>query len=234
MVETTAYQRKYLDLEPEDFLYTGAAPWAKTARETKLNFLSDQVNKIFGAAAGEAKRLGLEEERRYHEGLSRVKGAYEKSLVPTISDETERMLEAQASDVASRDFKRDIGQIRNFLGGAGVTGGGIAAGLGSQARIARLGKISDARTQLRIDKAREDAADRQRALLGAERVSAFEGQDPSTAWVQFLTNALLFRGGQQAAAAQEYAAKKSASASNSAGIFGAIGDIVGSAFSFLG
>lgn len=208
--------------------------WGKSSRETKANWLQEEIGRLVHEGGGEAKRIQGVEERNQEAGLQRLQGAYDRSLVPTIDDETERMLVAQQTAGISKNYLEQTGQIRNFLGSAGITGGGVGAGLLQKATLSKLGQIADTRTQVRIERAREDMRDRQRALLGAHTVSQFQTNEPSTAWLQFLTGLTNMRFGQQQGEMARSAAKDQAKASETAGYLSAGANLFSGAFQYLG
>ena len=221
--------------EPTFTLPTDQFPkgWGKSARETKRNFYEDQINQTLGAGFNEAKRLNSEEENRGAAQQRIVEDALPQANKPTWTDESFNMALGQGTSAGANDFLGGMDSLRSYLGGAGVTGGGLAAGLASNLELGRLGQITDSRRALYIERTKQDALDRARNFQNSLTYGNIVNRQPSSVYANFLNDLAGVRLGQAGLLEQRSAAKDAASAAKSAGQFQGITSLLGAGIGAL-
>lgn len=199
--------------------------WGKSSRQSKTSFLMGRAENAIDAGGAEAKRLTEEEERRGGAMEKIIKDSLPAANAPTMTDESIRLAMSDRTDEAARRTNASMSMLRSQLGGAGVTGGGMAAGLASQVELARQGQITDSRRSLYIEKVRSDAIDRARNFQNNLVYANAVNRDVSMIEMDWLTGLAGLRqnqlGGQQAA----NSAKDAANAAEDAGWMGFAGGI---------
>lgn len=185
------------------------------------------VDKIVGAGSQYAFGLADVEEQRGQRAEDLVRGALNETDKPSMSQgDIDRMFGAEA-DRASSSFIENIGALRDMLGGAGITGGGLPAALASQMELTRQGQITDARRSLMIEKSKMDAADRMRKFNNSLTLAQIVARSPSAVGLDWLNQILQLRLSQGALERQDHAATEAAKAAGKAGTMSMIGQIGG-------
>lgn len=193
----------------------------------KMKFFNDQIDTLLGEGYGEAKRLGGVEESRGQKMEDIVAGALPAANAPTWTDEAFNNALTGGSDAAGHDMLSGMNSLRSYLGGAGVTGGGLAAGLATNLELGRLGQVTDSRRALFLERTKQDALDKARNFQNALTYANAVNRPPSTVYADFLADATNFRGQQLGAEYARDAGKKARKAGKDAGELGAIGGIGG-------
>lgn len=227
------YSAQNLTFDFSDDPYLQKVGWGGAARETKNDYLQNQINKTLGAGYGEAQRVGAEAESRGAKAEQTMTDAYNASKRPSLSMEDINRLLTESGDASAKSFLGNIGSLRSYLGGAGITGGGLAGGLATGAELQRLGQITDAKRGLMIEKARLDAQDLARNFNNAQSLATFQNRPVDTTVMDFLGDVTGIRLGQQGVLAELSAAKDQASASRSSGLLQGIGGIATGALGAL-
>ncbi len=125
----------------------------------------------------EGFRVGDENDARRQEAKKFLLGNFAENTGPSITaEDIDRMFAADA-DRATEFAEGDLDFLRGHLGAAGITGGGLAAGLGTNIELKRLGQVTNARRDLRIFKAQQDAQDALRNLQFGQNVAGFLAQE---------------------------------------------------------
>lgn len=195
--------------------------------QPKKKTLADLIDEGLGGAGDEAMRLQNQAESSKGGATSFLQDAFQQASAPSITDAQISNLFGQQSDQAGKQFLSNMGNLRSYLGGMGVTGGGLAGGLASGVEMQRLGQVTDAKRGLMIEKARSDALDKARNFANAQSVAGAMGRDPSTFYMDYLSDALGIRLGQSGIEAQLAAAKAQAKAAKGAGKASGGGDVLG-------
>lgn len=143
----------------------------------------------------EGLRLRDVEDDRFARASERLTRSVDR-LPQTFSDaDYEEFLRnefaAGATEAAERSLD-DFGAARSRLGSAGITGGGVAAGLAQQAELRRMRdtRSTYARAKVDLKKAKmdADAADALRDLEAEFNLAQFNNQSPSLLGLDSLTN----------------------------------------------
>ncbi len=201
--------------------------WADSGRKEKMGWYHSQVNEVLRAGGTEANKLYNMEEARGQRAEDIVGKAAQDANKPTMTDQDIRRQFGQSADASGEEMLGKMSGLRAYLGGAGVTGGGLAAGMAAQYQLARSGQMTDARRALFLEKSKTDALDRaanfQRQMAYASAVN----RPVSMIRSDWLNNMAGIRLGQQANEIQRSAAKDAANAAKEGGMLGAIGGIGG-------
>lgn len=145
---------------------------------------------------------------------------------PTLTQaDIDNMLGDQI-DATGGQYLDNMNNLRDYLGAAGITGGGIGAAMAQQYAQARSGQVMDARRSTMIEKAKMDAADRARNFQNTlAYASTIKG--PSMIGMDWLQNVLELRLAQKGLRVQEKSAKNAAKAAQTGGIISGIGGVLG-------
>jgi len=201
--------------------------WAGSARETKRNYYFDQINQILGAGGAEAEKLYNLEESRGQKMEDIVRGAAADANVPTMSEQDIRRQFGRSADDSTKSMLGQMDSLRSYLGGAGITGGGLAAGMAAQFQLARAGQMTDARRALFLEKSKADALDRARNFQNQLTLASAVNRPVSMLKSDWLGQMAGIRLGQEGILEQRSAAKDAAEASKQAGIMSGIGGLAG-------
>lgn len=194
---------------------------------TKKPWYTDLIDESIGMLRDESQRLQGVEESRGADMERIVKQSVEGANVPTMTDAQINAAFGMKADEASREYLSGLSALRSYLGGAGITGGGHAAGLASQYGLARQGQMTDARRGLFLERVKQDALDRQRNLQNRLVYAQVVGREPSTVWADFLSNITEVRLMERGQALADKASERAADASEQAGLMSGIGGLVG-------
>lgn len=178
--------------------------------------------------------ISAEEERRGQAAEDIVRGAASAFDKPSMTDQDISRMMTTAGDRSAREFKSNMGNLRSYLGGAGVTGGGVAAQLGTNYEAQRQGVLTDATRSLFEKRVAQDALDRQARFNAQLQVAGIVGRDPSTAPMDWLTTASSLRLGEFSTIEQLQEAARARKASERAGVMSGIGGILGGLGPLLG
>ena len=185
------------------------------------------IEKILGAGSQMAGALDQVVEGRGRQAEDIVRGALEKSSGPAMSQKDQDLAFASEADRVGQGFNDDIASLRNYLGGAGITGGGYAAGLASQYQLARMGQITDARRSLQLEAAKMNTAKKMADFNNTLSLASIVNRDPSMIGMDWTQNILDLRLQQQGVEKQDRAAREQAKAAKKAGTMAGIGSILG-------
>lgn len=203
------------------------------AKKGSSDYYSGLVDDAIGAYGGESFRLRDLEETRGAETLDYLKDEAAKASKPSMTDQDVSLFESKAGDVAGSTFLHNMASVREYLGGANITGGGVASGLVLNAEMQRLGQNLDARRDAQIRKIASDAADRTRNFQNAALVAAQMNRPVAMEGADFLNQLTQVRYGQQGLATEKEAAKDSAKASKKASDNGLFGDLISGGLGLL-
>lgn len=203
-------------------------PWAMGA-DLGAGDYQGRTSRALGASMQEGFRLRDEEDNRYRETRGFLENQFAAANQPTISDQMARQMYSREADQIGSGSLRDLSGLRSSLGGAGITGGGLAAGLGAQIELARLGQLTGAKREVAITKAQTDAEDRARQFQRAMGLGEFMNQSPSMIGLDVLGSMSDIRLGQELGERQVEAASRSARATERAGKTAAAGSVLSGA-----
>jgi len=201
--------------------------WAGSARESKANWYHSQVNQVLKAGGDEAAKLYNMEEGRGQRMEDIIGAALPEASKPTMTDQDIRRSFGRDADTSASEMIGKMSGLRSYLGGAGITGGGLAAGMAAQYQLARAGQMTDARRALFLEKSKTDALDRARNFQNQLTYASAVNRPVSMIRSDWLNNMAGIRLGQQGVEAQRSAAKDAANASKQAGMMSGIGSIAG-------
>lgn len=189
--------------------------------------LERSIQKIVGAGSQQAFGLDKVIEGRGRAAEDLVRNALAQSSGPAMSQKDQDLAFASEADRVGQGFNDDIASLRNYLGGAGITGGGYAAGLASQYQLARMGQITDARRSLQLEATKMNTAKKMADFNNTLSLASIVNRDPSMLGMDWTQNVLDLRLQQQGVEKQDQAARAQAKASKKAGTLAGIGSIVG-------
>lgn len=150
----------------------------------------DRGNQAAGAAIGLAGELAGQENQRRDQTLSFLTGQFNQANAASKMAPGEmgaRM--GRATDAASGQALDKWGGLRDHLGAAGITGGGLAAGLGANIELGRLAQIQGSKRDLAIFEAERQAKTASDQFLRSLGVADVMNQSPSMLLLDSLTGA---------------------------------------------
>ena len=192
------------------------------------------ANRSVTAMLAEAFRLQRVEDDRFGAASERLTRSVDQ-LPETFSDKDfEAFFRDEftlGSDQATQAMFGDMGNVRAALGHAGITGGGVAAGLAQAADLRRLRDTKQraltARLDLRQAKMNADAQDALRNLQAEFNLATFNNQSPSMLGLDALTNASELALTELGLWLGDDAARRKAKADKDAGLAAGIGGAIG-------
>jgi hypothetical protein len=180
-----------------------------------------------------ASGLAAVENQRYGEASGMLRQQHQR-LLQANKGMGQQEIDARmgrASDAATGQSLDNWKGLRDQLGAAGVTGGGMAAGLGGQIELGRLAQIQGSKRDIAIAEAERRsraATDNFMASLG---LGNFLNQSPSMLQLDQFNSLLDFGSnvtlGEKEIEASKYAANKQAKAGKTSAIGSIIGGILG-------
>ncbi len=183
------------------------------------------IEKILGAGAQQAGAIDDVVESRGRAAEDVVRNALAASSGPAMSQQDIDLAFGAEADRVGQGFNDDMASLRNYLGGSGVTGGGYAAGLASQAQLARMGQITDAKRSLQLEAAKMNTAKKMADFNNTLSLASIVNRDPSMVGMDWTQNILDLRMQQQGVEKQDRAAREQAKAAKKAGQLQGIGSI---------
>lgn len=200
--------------------------WAKSARETKSNWLFGQTESAIQDAGNTAYSLNALEEERGQRKEDTYRQAGSDADVPTMSEQDINRLFARDAGASGDQFLGDIGNLRSMLGENGLTGAsGWAAGLASDLESQRLSSLITSRRDLFVQKSTADAMDRLKKYDRMTQLAEVQGRAPSmigSDWKQMLVG---LRESEKFAEQNRSAAKDASNASKQAGLRSGFGGL---------
>lgn len=187
-----------------------------------------------GAVIAEGFRVRDENNANRQRAQDFLTSNFERNTRTTITeDDINRMFAAEADRIsAGAETSQDF--LTGFLGSAGITGGGLAAGLASNLNLERLGQVTNARRDLRIFKAQQDFQDSTRNLTFGRDVASVLGRETDETGLAVLAEVLGVDMSVLGAEFAHEAASKAASAAEKAALIGGAGQIAGAGLGLLG
>lgn len=180
-----------------------------------------------------AGSLASEENANRQRGLTTARGGFERmrrANRPMSQDQIDLKM-GKATDAASGQSLDKWGALRSQLGEMGNIGGGLAAGLGSQIELGRLGQIQGSKRDIAIAEAERQSQNAANEFMASLNLGNFEAQGPSmlaldqfNSLLDFGSNATL---GEKEIEAGKYAAKQSAKAGKQSMIGSIFGGLLG-------
>ena len=186
-----------------------------------------------GMLTAKAFDLENQENSRHQEASTFLRAAYDDNTQPTVTSGLINSMFGKMADSATQTHSQNMDFIRQQIGGSGVRGG-VAADLGMQAEMARMGQITGGLRDLGIYEMQQKAADSSRNLQAAFGMADFMNQSPSLLGLDALQMNLEFTDRQAGRNAAMAAAAKQAEASKTAGLMGLGGSVAGGLFGLLG
>ncbi len=150
-------------------------------------------NQPMAEMLAESFRLRDEGERRRTETMGFLERERGMANVPTLTDEDVRREHTMESDRFAQDSMQGMRDLRAFMGEAGITGGGMPAGMAAQIDLQRYGLSRQAGSKLRLKKAETDALDRAAHFQRGLGTAAVMNEDPSMLGLDATTNATDWR-----------------------------------------
>lgn len=192
-----------------------------------VDWYQREAESNLGMGETEAKRLRDLEEARGARAEGMIGSAVSAANVPTMTDQDIRRSFGRSTDDASKGMMGQMGSLRSYLGGAGITGGGLAAGMAAQFQLARAGQMTDARRALFLEKSKTDALDRARNFQNQLTYASAVNRPVSMLYSDWLGQSAGIRLGQSGVERQYMAGKAAADAQKDAGLMSGIGGIAG-------
>lgn len=194
---------------------------------------SNDPRVAIGETLNEGFRLRDIEDQRYGQTLGFMQDQFRQTNQPSMTQDTINQLYGREADRVNRGAMGDFSNLRTHLGGAGIMGGGLAAGLGAQIELSRLGQISGTRRDLTIAKAQSDANDRVRQWQSALGLGQQMNQSPSLLGLDTLGSAVNTSLGMYLGDKQVEAARVAGKAQQKAGKSSAAGSVIGGALGMI-
>lgn len=206
---------------PKDaFLLDTQVPW----RDKQYELGGE---KLLGLGTQYADALTNVENQRGARAEQIIGDAVNAANKPSMTQEQIDNEFGAGADAAGKDYLKQMDALRSYIGGAGVTGGGVAAGLAQQFELARLGQVTDTRRSLMVEKAKMDAADRVRNFNNTLVLAQQVQRSPSMIGMDWIQNVLGYRNNQLAVEKQEAAADEANKTARKAGQWQAVGSVLG-------
>lgn len=140
----------------------------------------DRGNQAAGASLGLAAELSGQENARRDQTLGFLQGQFNQANAASQTAPGDLGLRmGRATDSASGQALDQWKGLRDMLGGAGVTGGGLAAGLGSQIELGRLNQIQGSKRDLAVFESERRAKSASDQFLRSLGVADVMNQGPS-------------------------------------------------------
>lgn len=180
-----------------------------------------------------ASGLANEENARQATGVRTASQAYDRlrqANRPMDQGELDQRM-GRASDAASGQSLDRWKALRSQLGEMGNIGGGLAAGLGSQIELGRLGQIQGSKRDIAIAEADRRSQNASQEFMAAMNLGNFQAQGPSmlgldqfNSLLDFGSNVVL---GEKEIEASKYAARQSRRAGKDSMIGSIFGGLLG-------
>ena len=180
-----------------------------------------------------AGSLAAEENANRQQGIATARGAYERMRQANrpMTDSERDLKMGRASDAASGQSLDRWSALRSQLGEMGNIGGGLAAGLGSQIELGRLGQIQGSKRDIAIAEAERQSQNASNEFMAAMGLGNFEAQGPSMLSLDQFNSLLDFGAnvtlGEKEIEAGKYAAKQSAKAGKQSMLGNIFGGLLG-------
>lgn len=230
---STTLQNKTYDTDPYgrpimdgSVLRRPTTPWTDENMRRSVDRILNYGTQYVDWLSGEEERRG----RATEDYLRGAVGAFDK---PSMSDEDIRRMMTTAGDRSAQQFKSNMKNLRGYLGGAGVTGGGLASGLATNYEAQRQFALTDAARTSYEKKVQMDSLDRTAKFQAQLALANQMNREVSTAPMDWLQAAGELRLGSDELYMQNYNARKARDAQKQAGTMAGIGSILGAAGSFL-
>lgn len=170
------------------------------------------------ASLREAGRLADTEDSRRGETLGFLRGEFDRANADSAIKPGEMAMRlGRATDAATGQSLDQWSTLRDALGSAGITGGGLAAGLGSQIELGRLGQITGAKRDLAIYESERQAKSASDRFLRSLGLAEYMNQGPSMALMDQLNNVISVNLNRDLGRMQLMAAREGADATRDAG-----------------
>lgn len=187
------------------------------------------------AGLGLADRISRGEDKARSDTLGFLKGQFNQANAASQTAPGDLGLRmGRATDAASGQALDQWKGLRDMLGGAGVTGGGLAAGLGSQIELGRLNQIQGSKRDLAIFETERRAKSASDQFLRSLGVADVMNQGPSVYLSDYINSVADQNTNLQLGNMQLDAAKQSAKAQKQSGLMSGIGQLFGGALSLFG
>lgn len=194
----------------------------------------DQFNRALQGFTQEGFRVAEGEDAARERALGFLTEQFGQTTQSTLTDQDINRMYTQEADAAANDQNESLRMLRSTLGGAGVTGGGTAAGIAARMRSARLGQLTGAKANLRSFKARFDADRQMQQWQQALGLGSLMAQGPSDTGLGVLGELVNVRGTQLGTELGYEGAQEMAKATKEAGKWSAVSGVAGGAIGALG
>lgn len=211
--------------------FTTAVP---PLREETPTSHAEATNEALYNAQTEAFRLANEEEKRGARAEDVVEAATQAANVPTLDENAIGLAFGQDVDATAPEFLGNMRSLRDYIGGAGITGGGAAQALATQFEMGRLGQVTDAKRSLFLEKAQTDTLDRVRNFQNQMALATQIQRPVAMQWSDQLQDLTGVRLAQEGLESAEDQAAISAKATKDAGKKSQTGSIIGGALGAIG
>jgi hypothetical protein len=178
-----------------------------------------------------ASGLAGQENARHAEALKLLQGEFQRANNASAGmgqQEIDARM-GRASDSATGQSLGDWGTLRSQLGQMGVTGGGLAAGLGAQLELGRLGQIQGSKRDIAIAEMERQSSEASNRYLRSMGLANFMNESPSMLELdQF--NSLIDTGlnaqlGERGVEASKYSARQQKKGAKAGALGSAIGGL---------
>ena len=192
--------------------------FAKTGKGLGGN--SAAIENIVGYGTANANYLNQEENARINRATGMVNAGTAAAQNPLLSQEQIDTQFGRGADAAAPNYLNQMQNLRDSLGGAGISGGQYGAAMASNYGLQRMGQVTDARRTTMLDAIKTNAGLRAQNFQTTLAQAAQNQTAPSMVNQDWIGQML---GMRQNMMGQDMAAKVAKGASTSALIGGGLG-----------
>jgi predicted transcriptional regulator len=193
-----------------------------------------QIDQLISQYMSNANEQGQQDDRRRAGANQWMRGEFDRAFsAPAVSDEQVNGMFANMASDAGRDSLQAQRNARSMFGGAGITGGGLRQGVGTNIEMQRYGQLTQARNQTKQYQWGQNAAQNLRRQEASMGIGAAMSQPSSMLGMDALSDVLGLRLTQQGIEAGLEGARMGADATRDAADTGFWGDIAGGLLGLL-
>jgi hypothetical protein len=185
------------------------------------------INNIIKYGTANVGYLQGEENRRQDMATGIVSGASAAAQNPLLTQEQIDSQFGAGADAAAPNYLNQMQNLRDSLGGAGISGGQYGAAMASNYGLQRMGQVTDARRSTMLDSIRMNAALKAQNFQTSLAEAAQVGKGPSMLGQDWIGQMLGLRLNQYGAAESKQAAEKASNAAMIGGALGGFGSLAG-------
>lgn len=191
------------------------------------------VDRILNFGGQYTDWIAQTEEARGQAAEDYLRGAVGAFDTASMDEKDIRRMMTTAGDRSAQGFKANMKNLRGYLGGAGITGGGLTAQLGTNYEAQRQFALTDAARTSYEKKVQMDSLDKTAKFQAQLQLANQMQRDPSVAPMDWLQAAGELRLASDANYLQNRNANKARQAQEQAGKMAAVGSVLGAVGSFI-